>query len=100
VALQDGRAVLEPLAGLPVNNGGGTIVVRGFQHPISKEMMELYFTNSQTSGGGDITDIMIDVMTTKEVFIVFADHKGVAHYLPSCSCNSISGLGYLLSGGQ
>jgi len=68
--------VTEPLAGLPLVSGG-TIVVRGFQHPISKEMMELYFTNSLTSGGGDITDIVIDVMTTKEVFIVFDDHKGL-----------------------
>ena len=67
--------VTEPLAGLPVNFGG-TIVVRGFQHPISKEMIELYFTNPLMSGGGDIIDTMIDVMTTKEVFIVFADHKG------------------------
>jgi len=68
--------VTEPLAGLPLVSSG-TIVVRGFQYPISKEMMELYFTNSLTSGGGNITDIVMDVMTTKEVFIVFADHKGL-----------------------
>jgi len=72
-------SIFEPLAGLPVTSGG-TIVVRGFQHPISKEMMELYFMNPLASGGGDITDIVIDVMTTKEVFIVFADHKGLDYY--------------------
>ena len=50
-----------------------TVAVRGFQQPISQEMMELYFTNASKSGGGDISDI---VMKEKEIFIMFTNQAG------------------------
>jgi len=59
---------------LPLVSDGGTIVVRGFQHPIHQEMVDLYFTNASKSGGGEITDI---VMREKEVYIVFTDQAGI-----------------------
>jgi len=66
--------VPESTATLPVVNDNGTIVVRGFQQPINKEIMELYFTNTSKSGGGKIADIVI---REKEVFIVFTNRTGI-----------------------
>ena len=66
--------VPEPPVTLPLVTDGHTVVVRGFQQLIHKDMMDLYFTNPAKSGGGDITDI---VMREKEVFIVFTDQTGM-----------------------
>ena len=66
--------VPETTATLPPITDGGMVVVRGFQQPISQDMMELYFTNTSKSGGGDVADI---VMREKEVFILFTDQAGM-----------------------
>ena len=62
----------EPVAELlpPLISDSGTVVVRGFQQPIYKDMLELYFTNEAKSGGGPIDDIVIK---EKEAFVVFTD---------------------------
>ena len=55
-----------------------TVVVRGFQQPLGQEMIELYFTNTSKSGGGEITDF---VMREKEVYVVFTDHASKLYLL-------------------
>ena len=62
----------EPVTELlpPLISDSGTVVVRGFQQPIHKEVLELYFTHEAKSGGGPIDEIVIK---EKEVFIVFTD---------------------------
>jgi len=70
----------------PLVTDGGTIVVRGFQHPISQEMMDLYFTNPLKSGGGEITKI---VMREKEVYIVFTDQSSMKYVLTTYMIDSI-----------
>jgi len=66
--------VPETTATLPLITDAGTIVVRGFQQPISKGIVELYFTNTSKSGGGEIANILI---REKEMFIVFTDQTGM-----------------------
>ena len=80
-------------ATLPLVTGGGTIVVRGYQHPISQEMIDLYFTNASKSGGGEIADI---VMREEEVYIVFTEQTGMLYqeliiyfYLVFCLCDLV-----------
>ena len=62
----------EPVAELlpPLISDSGTVVVRRFQQPIHKDMLELYFTHEAKSGGGSIDEIVIK---EKEAFIVFTD---------------------------
>ena len=54
----------------PLISGSGTVIVRGFQQEMHKDMLELYFTHEAKSGGGPIDKI---VMKEKEAFIVFTD---------------------------
>ena len=54
----------------PLTNDSGTVVVRGFQQEVHKDVLELYFTHEPLSGGGPIDKI---VMNEKEAFIVFTD---------------------------
>jgi len=56
----------------PLINDGDTIVVRGFEQPLSKGILNLYFTNEVISGGGPINRI---VTKEKEAFIVFTDQS-------------------------
>ena len=65
-------------ATLPLVTGGGTVVVRGYQHPISQEMIDLYFTNASKSGGGKIANIVI---REKEVYIVFTEQTGMIVFM-------------------
>ena len=62
----------EPVTELlpPLISDSGTVVVRGFQQPVHKDELELYFTNEAKSGGGSIDEIVIK---EKEAFIVFTD---------------------------
>ena len=62
----------EPVTELlpPLISDSGTVVVRGFQQPVHKDKLELYFTNETKSGGGPIDEIVIK---EKEAFIVFTD---------------------------
>ena len=62
----------EPVTELmpPLISDSGTVVVRGFQQPIHKEVLELYFTHEAKSGGGPIDEIVIK---EKEAFIGFTD---------------------------
>ena len=59
---------------LPLFSDSRTIVVRGFQQPIHKDALDLYFTNELKSGGGPIDRI---VMKEKEIFIVFSDQASM-----------------------
>ena len=62
----------EPVTELqpPLISDSGTIVVRGFQQPVHKDWLDLYFTNEAKSGGGPIDEIVI---IEEEAFIVFTD---------------------------
>ena len=71
--VNDGNEVQQVALSLDGSDCTYTVVVRGFQQPISQEMIELYFTNSSKSGGGDISNI---VMKEKEIFIVFTNQAG------------------------
>ena len=61
----------------PLISDSGTIVIRGFQQPIHKDMLDLYFTHEAKSGGGPIDEIVIK---EKEAFIVFTDQAGKLYF--------------------
>ena len=54
----------------PLISDSGTVVVRGLQQEIHKDVLELYFTHEAISGGGPIDKIVIK---EKDIFIVFTD---------------------------
>ena len=58
----------------PLINDSGTIVVRGFQQEVHKDMLELYFTHEKMSGGGPIDKI---VTKEKEAYVVFSDQASM-----------------------
>ena len=61
----------------PLIDDGGTVVVRGFQQELSKDMLDLYFTHKAKSGGGPVDNIVIK---DKEAFIVFTDQASKHSY--------------------
>ena len=58
----------------PLINDSGTVVVRGFQQEVHKDMLELYFTHERKSGGGPIDKI---VTKEKEAYVVFSDQASM-----------------------
>ena len=69
----------EPVTELlpPLIGDSRTVVVRGFQQPVHKDWLDLYFTHEVKSGGGPIDEIMIK---EKEAFIVFTDQASKLYF--------------------
>ena len=61
----------------PLISDSGTIVIRGFQQPVHKDKLDLYFTHEAKSGGGPIDEIVIK---KKEAFIVFSDQASKLYF--------------------
>lgn len=52
-----------------------TVMIRNLPVDISRDVLELYFSNRRRSDGGQVTDVTLD-HENQHALVTFADHKG------------------------
>ena len=52
-----------------------TVMIRNLPSDISRDVLELYFSNRRRSDGGQVADVSLD-NEHQHALVTFADHKG------------------------
>ena len=53
----------------------GTVMIRNLPTDISRDVLELYFSNRRRSDGGHVMDVTLDA-EDQHALVTFADYKG------------------------
>lgn len=53
-----------------------TVMIRNLPTDISRDVLELYFSNRRRSDGGQVTDVTLD-LEHQHALVTFADYKGM-----------------------
>ena len=57
-----------------------TIMIRNLPTDVSRDVLELYFSNRRRSDGGQVTDVVFD-HEHQHALVTFADYKGNSSYI-------------------
>ena len=53
-----------------------TVMIRNLPSDVSRDVLELYFSNRRRSDGGQVVDVTFDI-EHQHALVTFADYKGV-----------------------